>query len=88
MKEKFNEKVEAIKAEKDNLILEYAASDDHNTFVKNYLDSMTKQGWTQVTSSELPIGTMTNFSKDQRKCTISISPPKNDLVKVAIVLSP
>ena len=69
---------------KENLILEYPASDD---FVKNYLDGMAQQGWNQVASSELPIGTITNFSKDERKCTVSISPPKDNRIKVSIALT-
>ena len=70
---------------KDNLILEYPES-DIDEFVTSYLDGMTEKGWTQVTSSKLPIGTITNFSKDDRKCTISISPPKDKVIKVAIML--
>lgn len=70
---------------KNNLILEYPAS-DIDEFVAGYQKGMTEQGWTQVTSSKLPIGTITNYSKDDRKCTISISPPKDEVIKVAIVL--
>ena len=71
---------------KDNLVLMYAESDEQQ-FIKSYLDAMVSQGWTQVTSSKLPIGTITNFKKDDRKVTVSISPPKDKMIKVALVLS-
>lgn len=71
---------------KKSLVLEYAASDIEE-FIKNYQDGMSQRGWTQVASSKHPIGTITNFSKDDRKCTISISPPKAELIKVSILLS-
>ena len=66
-----------------NLILEYPES-EIDVFIKSYLEGMVQLGWNQVTSSQLPIGTITNFSKDDRKCTISISPPKEKVIKVAI----
>ena len=68
-----------------NLILEYPES-DIDAFIKSYREGMVEKGWTQLASSKLPIGTITNFSKDDRKCTISISPPKDNVIKVAIVL--
>ena len=69
---------------KDNLILQYPEGGNED-LVKNYLDGMSQKGWAQETSSELPIGTITNFSKDSRKCTISISPPKDKTITVAII---
>ena len=68
-----------------NLILEYPES-EIDAFIKSYQEGMIKQGWTEVTSSKVPIGTITNFSNGDRKCTISISPPKEKIIKVAIVL--
>ena len=71
------------KGESKNLILDYAAN-DHDAFVEQCQDSMTGSGWKTVTSSELALGTITNFSKDARKCTITIGRPKDGLIKVAI----
>lgn len=71
---------------KKNLILDYPASDSDD-FVESYQNGMSEQGWTVVASSKLPIGTITNFSKDDRKCTISVAPPKDEVIKVAIVLT-
>ena len=70
---------------KQNLVLEYAAGDTES-FVESFHNGMKEKGWTLLTSSELPIGTIANFSKDDRKCTISIAPPKDQIIKVAIVL--
>ena len=70
---------------KGNLVLMYSATDEEQ-FVKTYLEAMVAEGWTQVTSSKLPIGTLTNFKKDDRKVTISISPPKEEMIKVAIIV--
>ena len=70
---------------KQSLILEYPAG-DAAPFIKDYHEAMKSNGWTLVTSSELPIGTIANFTKDDRKCTISISPPKEEIIKVAIML--
>lgn len=72
---------------KVNLTLLFAGS-DADALVKSFQEGMAEQGWTEVTSSKLPLGTITNFSKDDRKCTISIGPvPDKDLLKVAIMLS-
>ena len=68
-----------------NLHLKYPAS-DIASFVEIFHDGMKEKGWTLVTSSELPIGTIANFSKDDRKCTISVAPPKDQIIKVAIVI--
>lgn len=70
---------------KQNLILQYPES-DIASFVEAYHKGMKEQGWTLVTSSELPIGTIANFSKDDRKCTVSVAPPKDQIIKVAIML--
>ena len=70
---------------KQNLVLEYAAG-DAESFVETFHNGMKEKGWTLLTSSELPIGTIANFSKDDRKCTISIAPPKDQIIKVSIVL--
>ncbi|MEM8733934.1 MAG: hypothetical protein AAGG44_06925 [Planctomycetota bacterium] len=72
-------------AGKQNVILEYEV-DDIESFIESFHDGMKEQGWVLVTSSKLPIGTLANFSKDDRKCTVSISPPKDQIVKVAILL--
>lgn len=70
---------------KQNLVLEYPAGDTES-FVETFHNRMKEKGWTLLTSSELPIGTIANFSKDDRKCTVSIAPPKDQIIKVAIVL--
>lgn len=70
---------------KKNLLLEFLANDGDD-FVKNYQDGMSHHGWKLVSSSKHPIGTISNYSKDDRKCTISISPPEENSIKVAIVL--
>lgn len=69
---------------KMNLILNYPAT-DIDEFIKSFQDGMAAQGWTVVASSKLPIGTLTNFSKDDRKCTISIGEPKDNVIKVAVI---
>lgn len=71
---------------KKNLILDYPASDE-DEFIKGYQDGMAEKGWAVVASSKLPIGTLTNFSKDDRKCTVSIGQPEDGVIKVAIILS-
>lgn len=70
---------------KQNLTLEYDVS-DIESFIEAFHNGMKEQGWTLVTSSALPIGTIANFSKSDRKCTVSIAPPRDRIVKVAIML--
>ena len=69
---------------KDNLVLTYPER-DHDELVKSYLEGMSQLGWAQVTSSKLPIGTITNFTKEDRKCTISIGLPEDKMIVVAII---
>lgn len=69
-----------------NLVLEYPVS-EIAAFIEAYHEGMKASGWELVTSSELPIGTLANFSKEDRKCTVSIAPPKEEIIKVAIVMS-
>ena len=68
-----------------NVHLKYSAGDIENP-VSTFHAGMKDNGWTLVTSSELPIGTIANFSKDDRRCTVSVAPPKDQLVQVAIVI--
>lgn len=73
---------------KTTLTLLYAGRDKEDFFVKSFQAGMAEQAWTEVTSSKLPLGTITNFAKDGRKCTISIGQvPDQDLLRVAIMLS-
>ena len=71
---------------KMTLMLRYPEGDVEE-LVKRYQVGMADQGWKQVASSALGIGTVTNYSKDDRKCTISIGKQGDGQLKVAVMLS-
>ena len=70
---------------KISLILDYDTTDVKAVVEKSQTE-MAALGWKQIVSSDLPAGTVTNYSKDDRKCTVSIG-PNDGQVKVAIMLS-
>ncbi|MEM6688762.1 MAG: hypothetical protein AAF664_04995 [Planctomycetota bacterium] len=67
------------------LILDYEAS-DFDEFVKANQDGMVGKGWAIIASSNLAMGTVTNFSKEDQKCTVSIGSPDAQMIKVAVIL--